>query len=156
MTIATAMGHRQPSFSVPPPQLRNISAKVQPPFQQRGPQRYSSDDDLPKEKIMPLFRSSYLRPQANSLLAAFRLPVMKVEPSSGTMGGPQLPESLQDLSQEDHHLGKVDPLGYLDAVKSRFRDRLESYDRFLDIMDDFKNNGLVFNHSCFAISSVYH
>lgn len=158
------MVHEQPYMSGPPPRLLNISSKYRPPFQRTGPQGYGPEENQSKEKISTPFRSSHLHTQTTeaasllreSDLIASQLPVMEMEPSSMTTSGPQPPASLQGVSQEDRRVGEVDALGYLDAVKSRFRDRLQIYDRFLDIMKDFETNVLVLNCLCFALCSVYH
>jgi paired amphipathic helix protein Sin3a len=41
-------------------------------------------------------------------------------------------------------LNVTDALSYLDAVKNRFQDRPDVYNRFLDIMKDFKTQVYVY------------
>jgi hypothetical protein len=65
---------------------------------------------------------------------------MELEPSGSAMGRVQSP---QGGSQHDRPLNVTDALSYLDAVKSRFHDRTDVYNRFLDIMKDFKTQVLV-------------
>ncbi|KAJ7157187.1 paired amphipathic helix [Mycena filopes] len=45
-------------------------------------------------------------------------------------------------SPEATVLNITDALSYLDAVKSQYHDQPEVYERFLDIMKQFKNQGL--------------
>lgn len=79
---------------------------------------------------------------ANS--SAPQTPMMEVEPTSATsMGRAPSPQSSQGASQNDRPLNVTDALSYLDAVKSRFHDRTDVYNRFLDIMKDFKTQVLV-------------
>lgn len=74
---------------------------------------------------------------ANS--SAPQTPMMDVEPTSATsVGRAQTPQSSQSANQNDRQLNVTDALSYLDAVKSRFHDRTDVYNRFLDIMKDFK------------------
>lgn len=63
-------------------------------------------------------------------------PLMDAQPgpASSRARSPQ----QDDGYQSERPLNVTDALGYLDAVKQRFHDRPDVYNRFLDIMKDFK------------------
>jgi hypothetical protein len=46
-------------------------------------------------------------------------------------------------TMESRQLNVTDALTYLDAVKNQFQDKPDVYNRFLDIMKDFKNEECV-------------
>jgi paired amphipathic helix protein Sin3a len=56
-------------------------------------------------------------------------------------GGPENPAQLpriHELSESSKQLNVKDAVSYLDQVKQKFHDQPEVYNRFLDIMKDFK------------------
>jgi hypothetical protein len=81
---------------------------------------------------------------ANS--SAPQTPMMEIEPSNATVAPAQSP---QGAPLQDRQLNVTDALSYLDAVKSRFHDRTDVYNRFLDIMKYFKTQVLVSDFSTF-------
>jgi len=119
-------------------------------FDQAGPS--SSDNTTGSHQPQPIHISSQsLQQQQQQQLAgpgpllrtanssAPQTPMMEVEPTSATsMGRAQSPQSSQGAAQNDRPLNVTDALSYLDAVKSRFHDRTDVYNKFLDIMKDFK------------------
>lgn len=55
--------------------------------------------------------------------------------------GPETPAQLpriHELSESSKQLNVKDAVSYLDQVKQKFHDQPEVYNRFLDIMKDFK------------------
>ncbi len=53
----------------------------------------------------------------------------------------------QSYASLDRPLNVTDALAYLDAVKLHFKDQLDVYNHFLDIMKEFKNEQRVFYFS---------
>lgn len=60
------------------------------------------------------------------------IPPMEDDPMHETS-----PNDAEDL--ENRQLDVTDALGYLDRVKAQFLDQSDVYNRFLDIMKDFKS-----------------
>lgn len=72
-------------------------------------------------------------------------PLHDIPPSSPAL---QPPPPMEDESmhetndvedQDNRQLDVTDALGYLDRVKAQFLDQSDVYNRFLDIMKDFKS-----------------
>ncbi len=57
------------------------------------------------------------------------------------------PMDPQSYASLDRPLNVTDALAYLDAVKLHFKDQLDVYNHFLDIMKEFKNEQRVFYFS---------
>jgi paired amphipathic helix protein Sin3a len=57
--------------------------------------------------------------------------------SNGAEMPAQLPR-IHELSETSKQLNVKDAVSYLDQVKQKFHDQPEIYNRFLDIMKDFK------------------
>lgn len=55
----------------------------------------------------------------------------------GSPTNEQAPQDIDD--QANRQLDVTDALGYLDCVKAQFQDQSDVYNRFLDIMKDFKS-----------------
>ena len=73
-----------------------------------------------------------------SLLAENHGPETNLAPiSSSTEIPAQLPR-IHELSESSKQLNVKDAVSYLDQVKQKFHDQPEVYNRFLDIMKDFK------------------
>ncbi|KAJ7916173.1 paired amphipathic helix, partial [Mycena leptocephala] len=53
-------------------------------------------------------------------------------------------------------LNVTDALGYLDAIKSQFADQPEVYNRFLDIMKDFKSKIIDTPAAIQRVSRLFH
>jgi paired amphipathic helix protein Sin3a len=54
-------------------------------------------------------------------------------------------QAQTEVAQVDRALNVTDALSYLDDVKNQFFHQPEVYNRFLDILKDFKNQVLVFS-----------
>lgn len=57
--------------------------------------------------------------------------------NSGSPAHEPVPQEIED--QASRQLDVTDALGYLDLVKAQFQDQSDVYNRFLDIMKDFKS-----------------
>jgi histone deacetylase complex regulatory component SIN3 len=87
---------------------------------------------------------SYFAPTADPLLLS-GTPVMKsrtpkpATPRPPTSDSPVGSSGAQASPETGRALNVTDALSYLDAVKVQFNDKPEVYNRFLDIMKDFKS-----------------
>jgi len=128
-----------------PSQPHPVSATMSPtenPIGSHAPiQPQSQPAHVPAQGLQqPSGPGLVLRTANNS---APQTPMMEIEPSSATMGRAPSPQSSHGASQHERPLNVTDALSYLDAVKSRFHDHTEVYNRFLDIMKDFKTQVFV-------------
>lgn len=87
----------------------------------------TSTPDDPTTSPMPLPPTLLLE---NASLAA-------VEPALGSIGDVQEMDSASAAAARP--LNVTDALGYLDCVKQQFQNQTDVYNRFLDIMKDFKS-----------------
>ena len=85
---------------------------------------HSSDDVRATSSTAPTLASTSTQP----LIPA----------SSGSAAGAS-PAPSAPASTSERPLNVSDALGYLDEVKTRFQDRPDVYNHFLDIMKDFKS-----------------
>lgn len=70
--------------------------------------------------------------------------------------GPEIPAQLpriHELSESSKQLNVKDAVSYLDQVKQKFHDQPEVYNRFLDIMKDFKAQTYVISTNNSSIST---
>ncbi|KAL0068608.1 hypothetical protein AAF712_004324 [Marasmius tenuissimus] len=82
-----------------------------------------------------------------------RTPLPPTNPSTPT---PRPPDSLNASPDVGRPLNVTDALSYLDAVKNQFQDRPEVYNRFLDIMKDFKSQQIDTPGVIQRVSKLFH
>lgn len=68
--------------------------------------------------------------------SALPIPTMAAS-NPGSPANEQAQQETED--QANRQLDVTDALGYLDCVKAQFQDQSDVYNRFLDIMKDFKS-----------------
>ncbi|KAL1683779.1 hypothetical protein EV122DRAFT_257431 [Schizophyllum commune] len=61
-------------------------------------------------------------------------------PTNAPPPAPATPAAVTAVAGGERALNVTDALGYLDAVKNQFHDKPEVYNKFLDIMKDFKSS----------------
>ena len=91
----------------------------------------AQDPPSTSEPILPLTR------ELETPLTALDDVPMSHEPPPVQEG--QIPVDPQTYASLDRPLNVTDALSYLDAVKVQFQDQPDVYNRFLDIMKEFKN-----------------
>src|ERR1700722_4433181 len=104
---------------------------------------------LPRSKV---FSGPLLPPPIPMTMDAplNKLDPLKRESSLPHQLSPTLYATVPGSTSTDRPLDVKDALSYLDAVKMRFQDQPEVYNRFLDIMKDFKSQQYV--HLIFCAS----
>ena len=156
-----------PGASQPPPALKPISsvAPGYPPYHNiQAPygnypstsKQYSSFDirsapDRPRppigesHSVSPMLNPPILPPVASVLQAPYSntsaAPAAPPQATSSIPGGMTPAEATAASAASQYRpLNVKDALSYLDQVKMQFGDQPEVYNRFLDIMKDFKSN----------------
>ncbi|KAH8101975.1 hypothetical protein BXZ70DRAFT_932719 [Cristinia sonorae] len=118
----------------------------------------SSDDhpmNVDRDPHLHLLPQHPRRPHSSATLATRDEQLMVMGPDNGRMtpvdGG-----SLSQPESPERPLNVTDALSYLDSVKSQFQDHPDVYNKFLDIMKDFKSQMIDTPGVIDRVSSLFH
>ncbi|KAG6845379.1 hypothetical protein H0H87_010488, partial [Tephrocybe sp. NHM501043] len=153
----------RPPLPVPAPEASSVKRKKSRPFdkEQGSPPPMPSrlpPSSLPDLGHLPELSAASVQSTSAATPTAPSSPYMN--PGSSTprpVAGDSPPEAPKSSPPEaGRPLNVTDALSYLDAVKVQFNDKPEVYNRFLDIMKDFKSQAIDTPGVISRVSRLFH